>query len=85
MTHSANYKTLPGGSIDYAHYDRKARAIRSADTHRNLHACSSWTDGFGIEFGNLRRVIPTQRGSVLTLMLPLVAGAVRGLFSSPEV
>lgn len=85
MTHCANYKTLPGGSIDYAHYDRKARALRSAEANRYLDAISSWADGFGLEPASLGRVIPTRRGFIAALKLPLVTGVVRGLFSSPEV
>jgi len=31
MTETPDYKTLQGGSIDYAHYDRVSREIRSRD------------------------------------------------------
>jgi hypothetical protein len=35
MSHTAtDYRTLADGSIDYAHYDRHARAIRSGDARK---------------------------------------------------
>ncbi len=36
------YETLPGGSIDYAYYQKKAHAIRSDDAHRYAHAVWHW-------------------------------------------
>lgn len=34
-------KLLPGGSIDYAYYDKKARSIRSNAAHRFLSHLSN--------------------------------------------
>jgi hypothetical protein len=42
MTTHPDYKTLPGGSIDYAHYIRRSHELRSHDAHaliRRLATC----------------------------------------------
>ncbi|UYV38186.1 hypothetical protein N4R57_03605 [Rhodobacteraceae bacterium D3-12] len=36
MTQQPDYKTLPGGSIDYAHYIRRSHDIRSRSAHGGL-------------------------------------------------
>ncbi|WP_137701997.1 hypothetical protein [Marimonas lutisalis] len=36
MTTQPEYNTIANGSIDYAHYDRRAREIRSQDAWRNI-------------------------------------------------
>lgn len=85
MTNSTEHKTLPGGSIDYGYYQRKARAIRSQDAHRNLKTCASLVHGFELEPGFFSRMLPSQPFAIFRLALPSAASMVRGLFSSPKV
>lgn len=42
MTHETEIKTLPGGSIDYAHYIARGNCIRSVAAHRGLAAIRRW-------------------------------------------
>lgn len=41
MTTQPEYKTLPGGSIDYAHYTAKGRTERSLALHATLRAIAA--------------------------------------------
>lgn len=62
MTHQPQpYKTLPGGAIDYAHYEARMRRIRSLRTRAALR--SNWS--FLKKCWSLLRNIPNLRaGSV---------------------
>lgn len=52
MKHSDIYRTIPGGSIDYAYYVERGHIIRSQSAHRGLQ--NFWAALGGSIFWRLR-------------------------------
>lgn len=50
MTIQPNYKTTATGSIDYAHYDRRARDIRSQDALNGIDAIGRMLKAIATKF-----------------------------------
>ena len=85
MTTQNDYKTLPDGSIDYAHYATEARAIRSADAHAFLRNAANAIRSFV----PAAWILPRQGNSGcerrIGWTMPDSLAAVRSLFAGPKI